>query len=77
MIVIYSRGGWYALLCGTFHLITSWGGITCIIIADIIVILVWNVPIYFFIKWRRDVLLNIYIDELGYSCEKTITCYSK
>ena len=62
------------MLCGTLHLITSWNSILCIIIADIIVILVWNVPIYFFIKLRRDVILNMYFDKLGYSSEKTITC---
>ena len=37
------RGGWYALLCGFLHMNTN------------IPVLLWNVPSYYFITWRRDV----------------------
>lgn len=49
-----SRGGWYALLLGSLHLYTQWNVLVCILVADITVITVWNVPIYYFVKWRRD-----------------------
>ena len=48
------RGGWYALLLGSIHLYTQWNVLVCILVADITVITVWNAPIYYFVKWRRD-----------------------
>lgn len=49
------RGGWYALLLGILHLHTQWNVLVCMLVADITVIIVWNVPIYYFVKWRRDI----------------------
>lgn len=49
------RGGWYALLCAAFHVYTTWNVFVCIVLTHVIVVVCWNVPIYFFVKWRRDV----------------------
>lgn len=54
MTIIMFRGGWYALLLGSLHLYTQWNVFLCILVADITVIIIWNVPIYYFVKWRRD-----------------------
>lgn len=49
------RGGWYALLCGFLHMNTNIPVLLCIVANFFAVVLLWNVPSYYFITWRRDV----------------------
>ena len=53
-VCLKNRGGWYALLCGAIHIYTTWNAFVCIAVSYVVVVLVWNVPVYFFVKWRRD-----------------------
>ena len=48
-------GGWYALLCGFLHINTNIPVLLCIVANFFAVVLLWNVPSYYFITWRRDV----------------------
>lgn len=48
------RGGWYSLLCGALHIYTTWNIFVCMAFTYVVVVLFWNVPVYFFVKWRRD-----------------------
>ena len=57
------RGGWFALICGALHLYTQWPVLASIIAADVVTIVIWNIPIYFFVTWRRDVPLCVSLDE--------------
>lgn len=34
---------------------TTWNAFICIMFTHVVVVVCWNVPIYFFVKWRRDV----------------------
>ena len=34
---------------------TTWNAFICIVSTHVVVVVCWNVPIYFFVKWRRDV----------------------
>ena len=47
------------MMCGAFHLYTKWPALASIIIADVIAIVCWNTPIFFFVKWRRDVGVHL------------------
>lgn len=48
------RVGWYALLCGALHTNTQLPAIASILLSFCAAVICWNVPSYFFIRWRRD-----------------------
>ena len=43
------------MLCGALHVFTTWNAFICIVFTHVVVVVCWNVPIYFCVKWRRDV----------------------
>ena len=43
------------MLGGALHVFTTWNVLVCIVLTHVVVVVCWNVPIYFFVKWRRDV----------------------
>ena len=47
--------GWYSMFCAIFYDFTPIPPIWIVIISFFASVLVWSIPVYFFIRWRRDV----------------------
>ena len=47
--------GWYSLICALFYDFTSIPPIWSILLTFFVAIVCWSIPVYFFIRWRRDV----------------------
>ena len=47
--------GWYSMMCALLYDFTPIYPIWIVIIAFFGAVCIWSIPVYFFIRWRRDV----------------------
>ena len=60
MIVMIVRGASFALCCGFCYDILKVSAGWCCFYGFCFAVCCWSVPVYFFLKWRRDVRIICY-----------------